>query len=121
MVPGLIRSLFIMLCFAPAFARDNGQYAQSPLKQWFDSLKNGRGTPCCSDNDGFRVRDVDWTRDENGYRVFLCAGVTTDCAWYDVPPHAVIHIRNLAGDAMVWRQFLDGKPVITCFLPGAET
>lgn len=36
--------LLTLLC-APAFARDDGRYAQSPLKPWFDSLKSGKG-PC---------------------------------------------------------------------------
>jgi hypothetical protein len=43
-----------------ASARDlDGRYAQSPLKQWFDSLKSGKG-PCCSDADGNVVKDADW-------------------------------------------------------------
>ena len=42
-----------------AVARDDGRYANSPLKPWFDSLKSGKG-PCCSDADGSVVADVDW-------------------------------------------------------------
>ena len=41
-------------------ARDpDGRYANSPLKQWFDGLRSGKG-PCCSDADGSAVSDVDW-------------------------------------------------------------
>jgi len=29
----------------------DGRYAASPLKEWFDSLKSGKG-PCCSDASG---------------------------------------------------------------------
>jgi len=52
--------LALPLACGPGQARDpDGRYANSPLKQWFDSLKSGRG-PCCSDADGSAVSDVDW-------------------------------------------------------------
>jgi hypothetical protein len=38
----MLRSLVIavLLCgILPALARDDGRYAQSPLKQWLDQLK----------------------------------------------------------------------------------
>ena len=40
-------------------ARDDGRFANSPLKPWFDRLASGRGL-CCSFADGFSVQDVDW-------------------------------------------------------------
>ena len=40
-----------------AMARDDGRFANSPLKPWFDSLRSGKG-PCCSDADGSVVSDV---------------------------------------------------------------
>ncbi|WP_245315699.1 hypothetical protein [Bradyrhizobium yuanmingense] len=47
-----------------AEARDDGRYANSPLKGWFESLKSKGGGPCCSDADGTALDDVDWeTRD----------------------------------------------------------
>jgi hypothetical protein len=57
----------VMLC-APAFARDDGRYAASPLKEWFDSLKSKNG-PCCSDADGTALSDVDWESRDGRYRV----------------------------------------------------
>ena len=40
-------------------ARDNdGKYANSPLKSWFDQLASGKGL-CCSFADGVSVQDVD--------------------------------------------------------------
>jgi hypothetical protein len=42
-----------------ALARDDGRYANSPLKSWFDRLASGKGL-CRSFADGFRVDDVDW-------------------------------------------------------------
>jgi hypothetical protein len=40
-------------------ARDDGRFANSPLKPWFDRLASGKGL-CCSFADGFSVQDVDW-------------------------------------------------------------
>ncbi|MGN1288938.1 MAG: hypothetical protein ACI4XG_20485, partial [Bradyrhizobium sp.] len=36
---------------SPTLARDDGRYANSPLKPWFESLHSGYGQ-CCSDADG---------------------------------------------------------------------
>ena len=41
-----------------AFARDDGRYANDPLKYWFDDLTSSNGK-CCSFADGFSVSDVD--------------------------------------------------------------
>jgi hypothetical protein len=43
-------------------AHDDGRYAHSPLKPWFDGL-------CCSDADGFAVSDPDWESKDGHYRV----------------------------------------------------
>ena len=77
-------------------ARDpDGRYANSPLKQWFDSLKSGKG-PCCSDADGSAVSDVDWESKDGHYRVRI------DGEWHDVPDEAVITEPNRVGRTMVW-------------------
>ena len=60
--PLIVGGMLLMLPLAadPGEARDpDGRYANSPLKQWFDSLRSGKG-PCCSDADGSAVSDVDW-------------------------------------------------------------
>ncbi|MFB9269054.1 hypothetical protein ACFFWD_39090 [Bradyrhizobium erythrophlei] len=98
-----------------AQARDlDGRYANSPLKQWFDSLRSGKG-PCCSDADGTAVSDVDWESKDGHYRVRL------DGQWIDVPDEAVITEPNRAGRTMVWP--IRGYMGITirCFLPGSMT
>jgi hypothetical protein len=46
-----------------ALVRDDGRYANSPLKSWFDRLASGNGL-CCSFADGFRVDDVDWDAEQ---------------------------------------------------------
>ncbi|MDB5608129.1 MAG: hypothetical protein JWP25_5029 [Bradyrhizobium sp.] len=115
--------LLLALTF-PAFARDDGRYAQSPLKPWFDSLKSKMG-PCCSDADGSAVSDVDWESKDGHYRVRLHG------TWIDVPDEAVINEPNRAGRAMVWpmggtfsangtMMSFEGV-TIRCFLPGSMT
>lgn len=112
-------ALIFLLFITPSIARDlDGRYAQSQLHQWFQQLYNKNGVNCCAEADGVRVRDAEWTTGPNGYRVRLCDG-QRKCDWYDVPPEAVLDTKNRAGDAMVWRQWLDGKPKILCFLAGA--
>ena len=51
-------------------ARDDGRYANSPLKSWFDQLASGKGL-CCSFADGVSVQDVDWDTQDGRYRVRL--------------------------------------------------
>jgi hypothetical protein len=45
-------------------ARDaDGRYANSPLHEWFNQLKSGKGL-CCSFADGATVEDPDWNISE---------------------------------------------------------
>jgi hypothetical protein len=101
----------------PVGARDDGRYANSPLKSWFDQLASGRGL-CCSFADGVTIEDVDWDTDnaKGGYRVRL-AGI-----WINVPETALIKEPNKYGPAVVWPyRDIDGATQIRCFLPGAGT
>lgn len=107
--------LALPLVADPGLARDpDGRYANSPLKQWFDSLKSGRG-PCCSDADGSAVSDVDWESKSGRYRVRI------EGEWHDVPEDAVITEPNRAGRTMVWpiKGYLGLS--IRCFMPGSMT
>lgn len=107
--------LLLALWIHPVRARDrDGRYAQSPLKQWFDSLKSGKGN-CCSDADGSVVKDADWESKDGRYRVRL------DGRWYDVDEDAVITEPNRYGRTMVWPiSGWDGL-TIRCFMPGPMT
>ena len=100
-----------LLLLAPAGARDDGRYADSPLKSWFDQLASGKGL-CCSFADGKSIADVDWDTKDKHYRVRL------DGAWIDVPDDAVITEPNRFGQAVVWPYQEDGKTLIRCFMPG---
>jgi len=104
-----------------AAARDvDGRYANSPLKEWFDSLRSGKG-PCCSDADGTALSDVDWETKDGHYRVRIKG------EWWDVPDEAVITEPNRAGRTMVWPIIyysvanLPLRVEIRCFMPGTMT
>jgi hypothetical protein len=111
-----IGGLALLFAFASQFghARDDGRYANSPLKLWFDSLKSGKG-PCCSDADGYAVADPDWESKSGHYRVRI------EGEWWDVPDDAVITEPNRAGRTMVWPIRGWGGLTIRCFLPGSMT
>ena len=113
--PSMIGAMLLMLPLAsdPGVARDpDGRYANSPLKQWFDSLKSGKG-PCCSDADGYALSDVDWESGNGHYRVRL------EGDWVDVPDEAVITEPNRVGRTMVWPIRGYGGLTIRCFMPGS--
>ena len=95
-------------------ARDDGRYAASPLKPWFDRLRSGQGL-CCSDADGFVVSDPDWESQDGHYRVRL------EGIWVVVPDDAVITEPNRAGRTMVWPVKSALGISIRCFLPGSMT
>ena len=94
-------------------ARDDGRFANSPLKPWFDLLASGRGL-CCSFADGFSVQDVDWDTLDGQYRVRIYG------QWFVVPDDAVVAEPNRFGPAVVW-PYNDryGNTQIRCFMPGA--
>ena len=54
-----------------AQAHDDGRYANSPLKPWFESLQSKRGGKCCANADGIALSDVDWDTKDGHYRVHL--------------------------------------------------
>ena len=94
-------------------ARDDGRYANSPLKSWFDQLASGNGL-CCSSADGFKVDDVDWDTQDGQYRVRLNGD------WIVVPDNAVVSEPNKYGRAVVWPYMSnDGNTGIRCFMPGS--
>jgi hypothetical protein len=110
----LLAALLAVVQFGNAFARDDGRFATSPLKPWFDSLRSGKGS-CCSDADGVAIADPDWESKEGHYRVRL------DGEWIIVPDDAVITEPNRAGRTMVWPVKGTSGTSIRCFLPGSMT
>src|SRR5690349_22402389 len=90
-------------------ARDDGRFANSPLKSWFDRLASGKGL-CCSMADGESVADPDWESKDGHYRVRL------ENNWIDVPDDALITEPNRAGRTMVWPMRFNGEISIRCFM-----
>ena len=115
-VPALAAVALCINAFVPSqlFAHDDGRFANSPLKTWFDQLASGKGL-CCSFADGVSVQDVDWDATNDGrYRVRL------DGQWVIVPDAAVVTEPNRFGPAVVWPyQDMNGVTQIRCFIPGA--
>ena len=105
--------LFLLLFCGPATARDDGRYANSPLKEWFNRLSSAKGL-CCSFADGYVVEDPDWKSSNGHYQVRI------ENEWVEVPDDAVITEPNKFRRTMVWP--LRGKDLtIRCFLPGSMT
>ena len=104
--PHMRFALFVSLLLSTAaLARDDGRYANSPLKQWFDSLKSAKGF-CCSEADG---RETEYDIRQSKYWVPI------NGVWTEVPEDAVIKEPNKVGRPMLW---LDPLQNIRCFLPG---
>lgn len=97
-----------------AVAHDDGRFANSPLKSWFDKLASGKGL-CCSVSDGRTVEDPDWGTDGDHYWVRI------DGKRLIVPDDAVVSEPNIFGRAVVWPiTNANGDTTIRCFLAGTE-
>lgn len=103
----------LLIAISPALAHDDGRYADSSLKPWFDNLSSGLGR-CCSDADGVKISNADWRSIGGHYEVRL------EGRWMRVPDRAVITEPNLARETMVWSIKGEGWPApgILCFMPG---
>jgi hypothetical protein len=110
----------VILCitvFVPTHsnARDDGRFADSPLKEWFEHLRSTSGL-CCAFADGVSLQDVDWDTQDGHYRVRIQG------EWFVVPDDAVVTEPNRFGPAVVWPYHArDGTTRIRCFMPGAGT
>jgi hypothetical protein len=113
-VLGFLFGIVVAHFMGAVHARDDGTYAQSPLKPWFDSLKSGKGL-CCSVADGFAVSDPDWESKGGHYRVRI------GNEWIDVPNDAVITEPNRVGRTMAWPIKGTLGISIRCFMPGSMT
>ena len=117
--------VYLMLLLTPAMAKDDGRFANSPLKSWFDSLASRKGL-CCSFADGVSVQDVDWDSvcqpEIASVGTLVCNyRVRLDGEWITIPDAAVITEPNRAGGAVVWPyRDSDNKVQIRCFIPGAQ-
>lgn len=97
----------------PAEARDDGRYAGSALKGWFDGLESKKGL-CCDFTDGRRIDDAEWGSEGGHYWVIV------DGQKIVVPEEALVNVPNKAGPAYVWPYASEGVTKIRCFLRGTE-
>ena len=112
----IIASLFLLWAAWLAWGKDDGRYANSPNKEWFQEQHNQNKIPCCETADGHRLDDADWKSDAQGNYLVKIEG-----AWYPVPPEAVINpITRPIDYAIVWYQNPIGnlKLHIWCFMAG---
>ena len=109
-----------MVCttvFAPnhLYARDDGRFANSPLKEWFDHLAS-RNKLCCAfcrrcQSAGCRLGHAGWP-----------LSCPHSGEWIVVPDDSVVTEPNRFGPAVVWPYHArDGTTRIRCFIPGAGT
>jgi hypothetical protein len=106
----------ILLLIMSAISAHAHDHNRPGLDDWFKSLRSKNTVPCCDGSEATRLNDVDWESHDGHYRVKL------DGEWVDVPDSALIEAPNLAGQAMVWPYFKDGKLIgVRCFMPGALT
>ena len=113
-IPGITFCILVRRLLERWFKPATTGAMHSPLKQWFDGLKSGKG-PCCSDDDGFAVSDPDWESKDGRYRVRV------DDEWVDVPDNAVITEPNRNGQTMVWPTKGTLGTSVRCFMPGIMT
>ena len=110
----MMRTALILFMFTvPALSKDNGQWNLDPeTSQWFRSLKNGNGTPCCDMTDGSRIEDPgDYIANDDG-----SYEVKVEGEWQHVEANRVLKGSNRVGYAILWR--MPGPPhTIWCFLP----
>ena len=108
--------LMLLTWAVRAYAQgDASKWGHDPAtSQWFQSLKNGNGTPCCDYADGTRLEDPgDYRRNDDG-----SYEVSVDGVWTHVGADRVLKGTNRVGYAILWRQ--NGPPgTIWCFLPGS--
>lgn len=97
--------------------RDDGRYAHSRLKSWFEHLSSEKGL-CCSLADGLVVEDPDWMPFSESAKPSVHYRVRINGPWIDVPDDAVITEPNPVGKAMVWIVMGDFGMSIRCFMPG---
>jgi hypothetical protein len=102
----------MMATATPAAAHDHNRPG---LNGWFMGLQSKAKAPCCDGSDATRVDDADWETRGGHYRVRL------DGQWVEVPDSAVVEGPNRAGPTMVWPYYVNGLPVVRCFMPGSMT
>lgn len=88
------------------------EHSRPDLDRWFGNLTNHNGALCCSGEEGTAVPDTDWTTEDGHYMVRL------NEKWIRVPDEALVTQPNQFGRTVVWPYYINGEPIIRCFMPG---
>jgi hypothetical protein len=73
----------MLLSLVLLLVRDDGRYVASPLKPWFEGLRNGWGQSCCDLADGVEVVDGDWDT-YDGHYASTWPGAACNCGSYEL-------------------------------------
>lgn len=88
----------IFLCFLSSIvlAKDDGRYANSPNKLWYETQHDQNGAWCCNTSDGEGYQG-DYTINQDGsVTLSLKTGPRT------IAPYKVINVPNPTGNAVWW-------------------
>jgi hypothetical protein len=111
LLAGAIAYLFV-LPTRSVLGHDGLFHSGNPeLGHWIKSLKNKEGDGCCDTADGYPA-EARWDAKGGRYNVFIKG------QWIEVPDSALLTGPNKLGYAMEWHYYVNGKPVVRCFLPG---
>jgi hypothetical protein len=99
-------------------ARDDGRYANSPLRDWFHGLTSKLGGRCCDFADGNALEDPEWRIVSDADKPAVHYQVFVGGVWRDILDGQVIDEPNKVGKAFVWTWYRDGEIKIRCFLAG---
>lgn len=91
-----VLALLVFLELLPAWARDDGRYAGSPYKAWYEQQHNAIGGYCCNNSDA-QAFYGDYTLNDDGSVEFDDAG-----AHHKLPAYMVLKGPNPTGHAVWW-------------------
>ncbi len=108
----MIRILIVCVALLSVTAQAHFHSESAAFQQWAESLHNRMGLNCCTKAEGAQIKDPDWGIAAGRYWVFIHGERRT------VPPDAVIESANPTNTALAWLVWVNGVPIIKCFLPG---
>jgi len=94
----------------PAHARWKSEYANSPLRAWYEQQHDKQGWSCCDHSDAHAVYDTVF---KGGRWHVLIGGID-----HEVLPRQLLDGPNPTGHAVAWYDGVGDHVTIFCFSPG---